>query len=127
MKNLIPTRVHALLDYMLGFGLLLPYIVNYGMSEPDIQVLSALGTVVLLVSLFTNYEYSVMHLISMKVHLAFDIALGLLLIAFPFFFPNTQFFFHWPVVLGISLLILVIVSSSKPFVVRPKDLSIIQR
>lgn len=126
MKKPVSTRLHGFIDYLICSGLLLPYIMNYAPAATDTIILTVLGTAALLVNLLTNYEYSLMHLISMKAHLAFDFVLGLVLIVLPYFFPMVNYYFYWPVALGVSQVLLVLGSSSKPYVVRPKDLNIIQ-
>jgi hypothetical protein len=79
--RILPTRLHAVLDYGLGAGLIaLPYAGHFDQRGGLEWGPVLLGGGLILYSLFTNYEYSIASLIPLKVHLLLDLAGGILLI-----------------------------------------------
>lgn len=126
MKKPINTKLHGILDYTFGFILLLPWIVSYNEQSNDTIIIAFLGALTILLSLMTNYELSAMKVIPMKVHLFIDVIVGLFLLCLPFIFPLYNYYLYWPVILGCGELLIVILSSSKPFVVTKKDLNIMK-
>ncbi|HEY8567134.1 MAG TPA: SPW repeat protein [Beijerinckiaceae bacterium] len=99
----IPTRIHGMLDY--GSGLLLialPYLFRFADGTAAQYVPQVIGVAVLLMSLITDYELSIAKLIPMPVHLAVDVAGGLLLAASPFLFGFSDRVM-WPhVIMGLA-------------------------
>ena len=123
----INTRWHSLMDYGIAAVLLLPYTVNYYQMRDDTLVLAAVGFLILLYTSLTDYEYGLIKFISVKLNLAFDILCAIFLILIPFIFPLNHYHFYWPVLLGISEIIIVAGSSSRAYVVTKNDLNIISR
>lgn len=80
----ISTRVHGLLDYLLG-GLLVavPWLLSFPAGGPQRWVPVGVGAVLLLYSAFTDYEYGMVRRIQMPVHLWGDGLGGVLLAASP--------------------------------------------
>lgn len=77
----IPTRVHALLDYVLGIVIaVFPYATGYAYRGVVGYGCAVLGLGLFVYSLFTNYEYAAVRIIPMKVHLGLDALGGLVLI-----------------------------------------------
>lgn len=124
MKKPISTRLHGLLDYVAGITLLIPWIVNFYEDNSDTWILAMVGLFILVTSLLTNYELSFIRLIPMKLHLFIDVVVAAFLIALPFIYPMYHYYLYWPVALGIGELLIVVLSSSRPFVVTKRDLNI---
>lgn len=83
----IPTQVHGVLDYLWGALLLAsPWLFGFADGGPEtwVAVILALGAVVY--SLLTDYELGVARVLSMRGHLALDLAGGVLLAASPWLF-----------------------------------------
>ncbi len=83
----IPTRVHGLIDYV--WGLLVgtaPWVFGFADNGPATYVAWAFGIGAILYSLLTNYEVGLLPVISVPVHLALDIAAGVVLAASPWIF-----------------------------------------
>jgi len=79
--RVVPTRIHAILDYVLGAVLLVfPYIGHLDQRGGLEWGPVLLGGGLMLYSAFTNYEYSFASLIPLKVHLLLDMIGGVLLI-----------------------------------------------
>ena len=88
MRRPISSRAHALLDYPLGVVLVVaPFL--FGLDdagEAAVAVPVAIGALVLLQSLVTDYEYSVENALPLPVHLAVDVVAGALLALSPWLF-----------------------------------------
>ena len=83
----IPTQVHGVLDYLWGALLLAtPWLLGFadGRAATWTAVALALGAIVY--SLLTDYELGVARVLSMRGHLALDLAGGGLLAASPWLF-----------------------------------------
>lgn len=120
----VNTRLHGLLDYTVAFMLMIPWMSDYYVRSQDTWLLALAGGIVVLYSLFTNYEFGFFKYISMKVHLVMDILVSVFLIGLPFLMPLDHYFLYWPVSLGAIFLVIVILSASKPYTVTHKDLDI---
>lgn len=76
----IPTRVHGMLDYLLGALLIgLPWLAGFAEGGPETWVPVALGAGVIAYSLLTDYELGAIRRLSMPAHLWLD-ALGAVLL-----------------------------------------------
>lgn len=86
----IPTRMHAILDYIVGVILVvLPYAVGAADRGPVEWGTTALGFGLIVYSLFTNYELGAIRLIPLKVHLLLDAIGGAVLVALGILFAAT--------------------------------------
>jgi hypothetical protein len=82
--KLIPTRLHAVMDFlMVGALLALPRVLNWDSRVTTLFTIVAIGMLAL--GLLTRYEAGLLRLLPMRMHLALDFLTGLLLIAAPFF------------------------------------------
>ena len=115
----IPTKVHGVLDYVVAAVLLAtPYVFGFaGMGGPAVVIPMILGVGLILYSLFTRYEWGLIKVIGMPVHLIFDVLASLFLLASPFLFgfsdePLNVWLPH--VVGGIAVLIVVLFSKTAP-------------
>ena len=82
--KIISTKMHAMLDYTTGILFIaMPWILKFNDNLPATWVLIAVGTVAILMSLFTDYEGGMVRSIPMAVHLNIDIVTGLFLAASP--------------------------------------------
>jgi hypothetical protein len=83
----IPTRIHGMLDYLMGVLLIVaPWVLGFSQGGPKTWLPVALGAGVIVYSLLTDYELSLAKAIPMPVHLGLDIAGGLLLAVSPWLF-----------------------------------------
>ena len=115
----IPTKVHAVLDYVVAIALILaPTIFMFEeVGGAAVIIPRILGVGLILYSLFTRYELGLVKVIGMPVHLVFDILASVFLIASPFLFgfineaPNA-----WlpHIVVGAAVILVVICSKSQP-------------
>lgn len=94
--RLISTATHGVLDYLMGVILIAaPWIFDFADRGPAMYVPIIVGSAVIVYSLFTQYEASLVDLIPMKVHLWLDGLGGALLAASPWLFGFADQVF-WP-------------------------------
>ncbi|MDT0157255.1 SPW repeat protein [Microbacterium sp. ARD32] len=115
----IPTKVHGILDYVVGVALVAaPWLfgfANVGGAAVVIPIVLGVGLIVY--SLFTKYEWGPFGLIPMPVHLAFDIVASLFLALSPWIFgfageSGNVWLPH--VVVGAAVILVVIFSKTQP-------------
>jgi len=84
---LISTRIHGCIDYAVGaFLFAAPYLFGFATGGAKQWVTMALGAFAIGYSLLTRYELGAVPVLSMRGHLAFDVAFALLLGASPWVF-----------------------------------------
>ena len=98
----IPTRVHGVLDYLVGALLIAaPWLLNFNRVGAETWVPVILGVGALIYSLLTNYELGVVRRIPVGTHLGLDAASGVLLALSPWLFGFSSYVF-WPhLILGL--------------------------
>lgn len=80
----ISTKIHGILDYVMGFALVMPWILRYeGVAA---VTASLLGVTLLVYSFMTDYELGGIKVISMPAHLVIDALSGIFLAASPWIF-----------------------------------------
>lgn len=83
----IPTRVHGMLDYLIGILLIAaPWLFDFADGGAEQWIPVALGAGLIVYSLLTNYELAVARIIPMPVHLGLDVVAGLFLAVSPWLF-----------------------------------------
>ena len=85
--QVIPTRVHGMMDYMIGALLIAaPWLFGFDRGGAETWVPVALGASVILYSLMTDYELGAVRRLPMPTHLALDMGGGALLAVSPWLF-----------------------------------------
>jgi hypothetical protein len=83
----IPTRIHGVLDYLVGLLLIAaPWLFDFADGGVKQWLPVILGAGALLYSLLTDYELGAAKLIPMRAHLALDLMSGVLLAVSPWLF-----------------------------------------
>ncbi|WP_292776094.1 SPW repeat domain-containing protein [Microbacterium sp. UBA6741] len=119
----IPTKVHGILDYIVGVALIAaPWLfgfANVGGAAVIIPIVLGVGLIVY--SLFTKYEWGPFGFIPMPVHLVFDIVASLFLALSPwiFGFAGEALNVWLPhVVVGVAVIVVVLYSQPQPATTR---------
>src|SRR5690242_16254733 len=98
----IPTKVHGMLDYLVGVLLVAsPWLFDFADNGAETWVPVILGAGAIIYSLMTDYELSLARTISMKTHLTLDLLSGILLAASPWIFGFADYVYLPHLVLGI--------------------------
>jgi hypothetical protein len=121
--SLIPTRIHGILDYLVGaLFLALPWLLRFSHHRTATGVFLMLGVGAILYSLLTRYELGLYPLLSMRVHLAIDFASGLFLMASPWLLGFAEWV-YWPHVLFGMIEVVVAAVTSRETSVVPAPLA----
>jgi hypothetical protein len=82
--RIISTKLHSRIDYLSSILFIaMPWILNFSEVVPATWVLIAVGSLSILMSLFTDYEGGMVRSMPMSVHLNIDVFTGLFLAASP--------------------------------------------
>lgn len=83
----IPTRFHGILDYVVGLILLAaPWLFNFSDNSYATWTIVAAGVIVLLQTIFTDFEVGIIRKIPMQTHLMMDFGIGVILAVSPWMF-----------------------------------------
>lgn len=117
----IPTRVHAILDYVMGALLIVVPLAWMNETEPAAAwVPIIIGASVIVYSLITAYEYSIAKLIPMSGHLLLDGIGGAVLAASPWIFGFADQIWIPHVILGALAIGAAIFTSRQPGALRTR-------
>ena len=98
----IPTKVHGVLDYLVGVLLIAaPWLLNFARGGAETWVPVVLGAGAIIYSLMTNYEFGLSRSISMRTHLTLDLMSGILLAASPWLFGFSDYVYVTHLVVGL--------------------------
>ncbi|WP_114791267.1 hypothetical protein U0035_22845 [Niabella yanshanensis] len=91
---MINTKLHGLLDYLVGVLLILaPRILGFDMPGSEQTFSMTMGVVIILYSLFTRYEWGLVRILPFKLHLLIDFLSGLLLLSSMWMLGTKSWFF----------------------------------
>jgi hypothetical protein len=83
----INTKLHGLFDYFIGvFMVISPWIFDFAHIKVAHTLPVILGIMVLVTSIFTNYEFGVFRSVNVRTHLTMDLITGIFLAASPWIF-----------------------------------------
>jgi hypothetical protein len=100
--QVIPTRVHGMLDYLVGALLVAaPWLFDFDRGGAETWVPVVLGAGAILYSVFTDYELGLVRSIPMPTHLMLDLGSGVLLAASPWLFGFADYVWEPHLILGL--------------------------
>lgn len=118
----LPTRVHGVLDYLVGTLLIAaPWLFNFARGGAETWVPVVLGAGAIIYSLMTDYELGLARKISTQTHLALDLWSGILLAASPWLFSFYEYVYLPHVILGIFEIGASLATQASPSVTRQVD------
>jgi hypothetical protein len=89
--NIIDTKLHGILDYLVGLLLIIAPLLLLGTAAGNaFWVPAGLGFTTILYSLLTDYELGIYRKIKMSAHLTLDVLSGMLLMVSPWVFDFWQ-------------------------------------
>lgn len=115
----ITTRVHGVLDYVVGLALILAPMI-FGFSDVGgaaVMVPRVLGIALIIYALFTNYELGLFKVLPMKVHLMIDFLAAAFLALSPWIFGfSMEASNAWVphLLVGIVVILVVLTSQTQP-------------
>jgi hypothetical protein len=113
--RIIPTRIHGVLDYVMGIVLIAsPWVFDFSDGGVKTWLPVVLGAGTILYSLFTDYELGVVGAIPMPVHLVIDLVAGILLAASPWLFGFSDEVKYPHLILGLLEIGAVVLSQHRP-------------
>lgn len=117
--RILSTRMHGTLDYVLGLALLLfPWLFGFSdVGGAAASVPIAIGVVLIVYSLCTDYEWGVLRNLPTGYHLALDLFAGILLALSPwiFGFADEEARAWLPhVIVGLGLIAVYFISRTSP-------------
>lgn len=99
----ISTRIHGVIDYLMGLFLIVsPWLFGFTDGTAAQWVLIILGLGALLYSFITDYELGLLKVIPMKAHLMIDLVSGIFLAASPWIFGFSEEVYLPHVLLGVA-------------------------
>src|SRR4051812_22363253 len=109
---MLSLRTHNILDYVGGALLILaPFLFGFADIDPARNVFMVTGAILILYSLFTNYQYAVLRIIPLGVHMTLDVLAGVFIVVSPWIFNYRGFitpaqeYLHY--ILGVGVFCLV--------------------
>ncbi|MBA3665059.1 MAG: hypothetical protein H0W61_12735 [Bacteroidetes bacterium] len=113
--KLLTTKVHGVLDYLMGTILMAsPWIFGFAGHPTAKSIPMVLGAIMILMSLFTNYELAVSRKLSMKTHLTVDFISGAFLAVSPWLFGFNEYVYLPHLVFGIAEMGAALITETKP-------------
>lgn len=109
---MIPTRVHGVIDYLVGIVLILsPYVLGFADGTAAQWVPIIIGVATLGLGTITRHELGFVKIVPMTTHIIIDAASGLLLLASPWLFGFADRVW-WPhVLVGLSYIIISLLTA----------------
>lgn len=93
---MISTKVHGILDYLVGALLIVaPFVLGFATGGIEQWLPMILGALTILMSLVTRYEISIAKIIPLKIHFGVDLLSGALLAVSPWLFGFAHVIW-WP-------------------------------
>ncbi|GAB4511385.1 MAG: hypothetical protein Tsb0019_06820 [Roseibium sp.] len=110
----VTKHIHSLLDYPVAFALIiLPFLLGLGDSNPlALKISPIVGLAALLLTMFTDHQTGLIRVLPYKLHLAVDLAVGVLFLLLPFAlgFAGLDAAYYW--LNGAA--VVAVISLSKP-------------
>lgn len=116
-KNMkvISTKVHGIMDYLMGITLIAaPWLLNFNREGAETWIPVVLGVGVILYSLVTDYELSISKKISMRTHLTLDVLSGVFLAVSPWIFGFNEYVYLPHVILGLLEIAAGVMTETSP-------------
>jgi hypothetical protein len=109
--RLVNTKAHAIVDYLLGIVLILSgWLFEFAGRQPVTTITAVAGTIVLLNTSFTQFEFGIFQLIPLRAHIVVDVIAGSLLAISPWLLAFHHQAYKPHFVFGLTLMCIGILS-----------------
>ena len=112
----VTKTIHAWLDYPVAFALVtLPFLLGLGADKPLALAISPIvGAAAFLLTVFTDHDLGVIRILPYRLHLAVDLAVGLLFLALPLALGFTGLDAAFYLVNGFAVVAVICLSKPEP-------------
>jgi len=108
--KIIPSKFHGVLDYAVALTLIVgPLVLGFAGIAKLLAVAGGIG--LLVYSLITDYSLSARKMLPFRMHLIFDFAAALVLVAAPFLFSFEGITKLFYLVIGVSVIAVVLITN----------------
>jgi SPW repeat len=115
----ITTKFHAVLDYLSSaFLITFPWTFNFNSGGAAQMIPFILGIMIIIMSVFTNYEAGIVKIIPMPIHLKINIMTGMFLIASPWIFNFNHQVYLPHLILGVFEISVGLLTERLPYYQR---------
>jgi hypothetical protein len=120
----IPTRIHGILDYLVGIVLIAaPWLLNFNHGGAETWVPVIIGIVILLQTIMTNFEGGMFRVIPVGTHLTMDFFIGLFLAISPWLFGFADLVWGPHVLFGVVAVLASLTTHTVPAAYGRRDTS----
>lgn len=113
--RIIPTRIHGILDYLVGIILIAsPWVFDFDNGGAETWVPVIVGVMVLLQTIMTDFEVGIIRKIPMASHLRMDFFMGLFLVASPWLFDFVEVVWEPHVIFGVISILASLMTRTVP-------------
>lgn len=117
--KIISRTMHGVLDYLVGIALIAaPWLFGFARNGAETWTPVIIGSVILIYSLFTNYELGVFREIQMSTHLWLDRMSGLFLAVSPWLFNYNELVYLPHLLVGLLILLVAMMTRLEPDTLR---------
>lgn len=110
---MINTKIHGLLDYLVGLLLIAaPWFLGFDSEGVERTLSVTMGVVTIVYSLFTSYEWGLVRVIPFSIHLLIDFLSGLLLLSSMWVLGTKSWFFF---LAGAMIIVVTTLSGRRRF------------
>ncbi|RYY59180.1 MAG: hypothetical protein EOO05_14095 [Chitinophagaceae bacterium] len=118
--RIIPSSIHGVLDFVVSiFVIASPWLLGFHDNSAQTWVPVTLGIATIFYSLFTRYELGAVRVIDMRTHLTLDFLSAVVLLTSPWLFGFDQRVYIPHVVIGITELLVTLLSKTKSRAFNP--------
>jgi hypothetical protein len=111
----IPTRFHGILDYLYGVLLIAsPWLFGFAAGGAETWVAVVIGAIVLVQTVFTDFEMGLIKKIPMQSHLMMDFGIGVILAISPWIFGFADYVFTPHLIFGIFSILAALTTHRTP-------------
>ena len=121
----LPTRIHGVLDYGVGFILMVsPWLFGFNYDGAETWVPFVLGLGAIVYSIFTDYELGRIKRVKMSTHLTLDLLSGVFLLASPWIFGFVDVVYLPHVLFGLLEILVSLTTQTRPSYAMLKERNI---